>query len=65
MNGLIPAMAIDAMYYRDSVQDIQHNVQLRCADMHRKGYPTGWWQPLLRYRLSQWGAMPEVLNVIQ
>ena len=64
VHGLIPSMAIDAMYYRECVSDVQYNVGLICADMNRKGYPASWWQPLLWHRLSQWGAPPEVLNII-
>ena len=43
VHGLIPSMAVDAMYYRECESDIKYNVRLICADMTRKGYPANWW----------------------
>ena len=63
LQSLVPAMAKNCAYYRDSRQDAHPNVQLVITDPQRKDYCSRWWVPSLRGCLDKWGLpMPDLPN---
>ena len=61
LRSLVPAMAKNCAYYRDSRQDAQANVQLVITDLQSKDYCGRWWVPSLRGCLDKWGLpMPDL-----
>ena len=61
IHSVIPSMARNCMYYRETYDDVLFNTSHVVASMQAKGYPHSWWVPALRDRLTLWGVHPEVL----
>ena len=55
LRSLVPTLAKNSGYYRDSREDATANICLITHDLASKGYPNVWWKPLLRTHLHKWG----------
>ena len=58
LKSLVPTLAKNSGYYRDTRQDAQKNIKLITSDLAAKGYPNSWWHPLLHKCLKKWGLAP-------
>ena len=58
LKSLVPTLAKNSGYYRDTRVDAQKNVKLITSDLAAKGYPNTWWAPLLHKCLKKWGLSP-------
>ena len=54
--SLIPSQAKWAPHFRTMPSDLQHNIQVICQEMVRKGYVTSRWKPQLARCLTKWGG---------
>ena len=58
LKSLVPTLAKNSGYYRDTRLDAQKNIKLITSDLAAKGYPNSWWNPLLHKCLKKWGLTP-------
>ena len=58
LKSLVPTLAKNSGYYRDTKADARSNVKLVTTDLAVKGYPNSWWTPLLHKSLRKWGLSP-------
>ena len=61
LQSLVPAMAKNCGYYRDTVADASANIGLVIEDLQTKTYPRRWWVPSLRGNLDKWGLPVHML----
>ena len=54
IKSLVPTLAKNSGYYRDTRADAQSNVHLVTTDLAIKGYPNSWWTPLLHKCRHNW-----------
>ena len=54
--SLVPAEVKKDLYYRENPHDVMTNTLETISCIRTKGYPTGWWEPLLWDLFSKWGG---------
>ena len=58
LKSLVPTLAKNSGYYRDTREEAQSNVQLVTSDLAAKVYPNSRWTPLLHKCLRKWELTP-------